>query len=200
MSKRIFDIVLSFMGIILLAPLLSALTVMVWASDRGRPFFLQERVGRAGRPFRIIKFRSMRVGAERMGPSITGAQDTRITRLGRILRNWKLDELPQLFNVLKGDMSLVGPRPEVPRYVAFYTDEQRRVLAYRPGITDLATLKFRDEEGMLARAEDAEKFYREYCIPKKIELNMTYAANASVLRDIGLIIRTLLAIGRRGDH
>lgn len=194
MTKRLFDLAVSLAAVLLLAPVFVALAVLVWAGDGGAPFFSQERIGRRGRPFRILKFRTMRVGAEKMGPSITSAGDARVTPLGRILRQWKLDELPQLLNVLKGDMSFVGPRPEVPRYVALYTGEQRRVLDLRPGITDLATLEFRNEEALLAEAPDPERFYREQCLPRKIALNLEYAARASLGADIRLIFRTLAAI------
>jgi lipopolysaccharide/colanic/teichoic acid biosynthesis glycosyltransferase len=136
----------------------------------------------------------MRVDAEKLGPSITKGGDVRITASGRFLRKWKLDELPQLVNVLAGQMSFVGPRPEVPRYVALYTEDQHRVLELKPGITDLATLKFRNEEELLAQTGDPELFYREHCIPTKIRLNMEYAAHASFFTDLRLIFSTLFAI------
>jgi lipopolysaccharide/colanic/teichoic acid biosynthesis glycosyltransferase len=133
----------------------------------------------------------MLVGAEQNGPSITRHGDERITRIGRFLRSTKMDELPQLWNVFRGEMSLVGPRPEVPRYVEFYTPEQRAILNYRPGITDLASICFRNEEGLLREAQDLEKFYIEYCLPRKLELNRLYAARASLFSDTWIIVRTV---------
>jgi len=197
MSKRLFDLVFSVSGLLLLSPLLVFLAVLVKASDGGPVFFRQERVGQGGRPFQIVKFRSMVLNAEKRGPSVTRDGDARITRVGRFLRKTKLDELPQLWNVLRGDMSFVGPRPEVIRYVEHYTAEQRRVLALKPGITDLATLKFRNEEELLGNAVDTEQFYLEHCVPRKIELNLAYADAANVWEDLKIILRTLrLLLGR----
>ncbi|MEI2724759.1 MAG: sugar transferase [Verrucomicrobiota bacterium] len=157
----------------------------------GRYLFWQPRVGQDGRLFRIIKFRSMVAKAETKGPSITADGDRRITRFGRFLRKTKLDELPQLWNVWRGEMSLVGPRPEVPQYVTAYSPSQRRVLRLKPGITDLATLAFRNEEELLRAAPDAERFYREYCLPHKIELNLAYAERANLRQDAWIILQTL---------
>lgn len=199
MSKRFFDVLVALAGVVMLAPVFVIVALLIRMTDEGDIFFLQERVGRGGHPFRIFKFRTMRMETEKMGASVTKAGDSRITPIGRWLRKWKLDELPQLFNVLGGDMSFVGPRPEVPRYVALYTPDQRRVLELRPGITDLATLKFRHEEEMLARAADPERFYREECIPRKIALNLEYADRASLVDDLALIFRTLLAIFHREE-
>ena len=196
--KRAFDLFFSIAGLIVLSPLFIVLAIWVKLSDGGPVLFRQERVGLNGRRFRMLKFRSMVVDAGAAGPSITRAGDARITPVGRILRQTKLDELPQLWNVLIGDMSFVGPRPEVPEYVARYTAEQRRVLELKPGITDLATLEFRNEEEMLreksANAEsksELERFYLEYCVPRKIQLNLQYARKANVLRDVFVILRTL---------
>lgn len=194
MKKRLFDFVFSFIGLLILAPLFLVLSVSIKLSDAGPVFFSQERVGYQKRLFRIWKFRTMCVGAETKGPSITQSGDSRVTKLGIWLRKSKLDELPQLFNVLIGEMSFIGPRPEVPRYVAMYTIQEQSVLALRPGITDLATLRFRNEEAMLAKVNDPDKFYREYCIPKKIALNLEYAERASLASDIRLIFATLAAI------
>lgn len=199
MTKRAFDLIVSFLGLVVLAPVFVLIAVAIKLSDRGPVFFGQERIGLGGKPFRIQKFRTMRLNAEKQGPSITKAGDSRVTKLGALLRKWKLDELPQLLNVFRGHMAIVGPRPEVPRYVALYTEEQRRVLALRPGITDLATLRFRNEEAMLAKAEDPEIFYREYCIPKKIALNLEYAERARLVTDIALIFATLAAIFTGAD-
>ena len=197
MTKRCFDLLFSFLGLLFLSPVLLLVATAVKLGDGGPVFYRQERVGQGGCRFRIWKIRTMRVNADKLGPSITKNGDARITPVGRVLRKWKLDELPQFINVLWGDMSFVGPRPEVPRYVALYSDEQLRVLALRPGITDLATLEFRNEEELLAKAEDPEKYYREYCIPRKIELNLQYAARASLLTDLRLICATVVAIIRR---
>jgi lipopolysaccharide/colanic/teichoic acid biosynthesis glycosyltransferase len=194
MAKRAFDIAFAAAALAVLWPAF----LLIWAAitlEDGEPcLFRQERIGRDGQPFQILKFRSMRVGSASAGPSITKAGDSRITSVGRLLRASKLDELPQLINVLRGDMSVVGPRPEVPKYVALYTEDQRRVLSLKPGITDEASIEFRNEEAMLAASEDSERFYVEYCIPRKIEINLRYASGANVMSDLGVIVRTLAAI------
>jgi lipopolysaccharide/colanic/teichoic acid biosynthesis glycosyltransferase len=194
-SKRAFDLSFSIVGLLLLSPVFGLLAVAVKLSDGGPVFYRQQRVGQGGRLFAILKFRSMVVNAEKVGLSVTKEGDPRITRIGRSMRKTKLDELPQLWNVLRGDMSFVGPRPEVPRYVEKYTTGQKRVLALKPGITDLATLEFRNEEELLRTAADTEKFYLEYCVPRKIELNLAYAKTANVWEDIKIIIRTVLPLG-----
>lgn len=194
--KRAVDLGLATALTVLLAPLWLAVALAVWLEDRGPVFYRQERIGQYGRPFRIWKFRTMRVDADRIGPLITAAGDPRITAVGRHLRKWKLDEVPQLLNVLAGEMAFVGPRPEVKRYVDLYTAEQRRVLELRPGITDEASIAFRDEEALLAAAPDRERFYREHCIPCKIELNLAYAARAGVIADFGVMFRTVFAAVR----
>ena len=199
MIKRVFDLLASLSGLVVLCPLFAAIAVSIKLGDGGPIFYRQERVGRGGRCFKIWKFRTMRVNADKIGPSITSSVDPRITAIGRLLRRSKLDELPQLLNVAFGEMSLVGPRPEVPRYVALYTPEQRRVLELTPGITDLASLEFRDEETLLAQAADAETFYREYCIPKKIELNLAHASHATMWRDLWIIIKTIASIAFRNQ-
>ena len=212
MAKRVFDVVFSGLGLLVLSPLLFVLACVVKCSDGGPVLFLQERVGFAGRPFRILKFRSMVPNAHRMGPGITKDGDPRITRIGRFLRKTKLDELPQLWNVFRGDMSFVGPRPEVPVYVEKYTPEQRKILTLKPGITDLASLEFRNEEELLSGAlepwgpeggpvrrspEEMERFYVSFCVPRKIELNLLYAARASVWEDLKLMVRTLWVLAVR---
>lgn len=191
MVKRIYDLCLAAAGLIVLSPLFFVLGLLVKLGDGGPILFRQKRVGRHGRPFAIWKFRTMIVDAEKKGLGITKGGDTRITPVGRFLRKHKLDELPQLWNVFRGDMSFVGPRPEVPRYVDLYTSEQREILNLKPGVTDLATLEFRDEEELLRNAADTEKFYVEYCLPRKIELNLIYARQASVWRDTLIILQTL---------
>ncbi|MFO1449158.1 MAG: sugar transferase [Opitutaceae bacterium] len=197
MAKRGFDLFLALVGLVLAAPLFLLVWFLIKLDDGGPLFFQQERVGRHGRLFRILKFRTMCVGAEKRGLSVTAAGDQRITRTGRGLRKTKLDEVPQLWNVLRGEMSFVGPRPEVPKYVALYSPEQRRVLDFRPGITDEASVAFREEEALLAAADDPERFYVQTCIPQKIALNLAYAEHASVWGDIGVIFRTVGAVWLR---
>jgi lipopolysaccharide/colanic/teichoic acid biosynthesis glycosyltransferase len=191
MAKRCYDLFFSALGLLLLSPVLLGLAVLVRLCDSAPVFYRQKRVGQHGRPFEIWKFRTMLPGADRLGPAITKTGDSRVTRLGRFLRAAKLDELPQLWNVFLGDMSLVGPRPEVPRYVALYTAEQRQILAYKPGITDLATLRFRNEELLLRQAQNIERFYRKVCIPRKLAMNFEYLRQSTVLTDTGIILRTL---------
>lgn len=193
-AKRAFDVVVSAAGLLVLAPALCLLAALVRLSSPGPAFFRQERIGRGGRPFELLKFRSMRPSAG--GPQVTAGSDRRITPVGRFLRATKLDELPQLINVVRGDMSLVGPRPEVARYVQHYTDAQREVLSVRPGITGISQLLFRHEEEMLAGQEDVEGFYIREIMPQKLELDLRYVADHSVAGDAGIILRTLLAIVR----
>jgi lipopolysaccharide/colanic/teichoic acid biosynthesis glycosyltransferase len=196
MAKRAVDLALSLLGLVLVWPLMLAAALWVRLDSPGPAFFRQERVGRHGRPFHILKFRTMRQNPA--GPQITVGADPRITRSGRVLRAAKLDELPQLFNVLKGEMSFVGPRPEVPRYVALYTEEERRVLALRPGITDLASIKYRHEAEILARSPDPERTYVEEVMRDKLRINLDYAAQASWRTDLGVILRTLGALLKGG--
>lgn len=190
MSLRAFDLAVTVPGLLLVAPVLAVIAVFVKFEDGGPVFFRQERVGRGGRLFRIWKFRTMVVGAECMGRTITVGKDPRITRTGRWLRRTKLDEFPQLLNVLMGEMSLVGPRPEVPCYVALYSEEQRRVLDLRPGITDPASLKYRDESEILARSVDPDAFYVQKLMLDKIRLNLEYAAKATLWSDLAMVFRT----------
>lgn len=197
MSKRLFDLLLSSLGLLVLAPVLLALALAVKLDSRGPVFFRQERVGRFGQPFRIHKFRTMRHDPVGQGLQITVGQDARITRVGAVLRQTKLDELPQLLDVWLGDMSLVGPRPEVPRYVAHYPEALRaKVLSVRPGITDIASIEYRDESTVLARAADPEHAYIHEVLPHKLALSATYVDQASVWLDVRLIARTLMAIVR----
>lgn len=200
MCKRAFDLFFAIGGLLFLSPVFALLALAVKLSDGGPVFYRQQRVGQNGRLFAILKFRSMVLNADKLGLGVTRDGDPRITRIGRFLRKTKLDELPQLWNVLRGDMSFVGPRPEVPRYVAQYTAEQRTVLALKPGITDLASLAFRNEEDLLRSAEDTEKFYLEYCIPRKIELNLAYARHANVWNDLIIILKTVFPWGRSQDE
>jgi lipopolysaccharide/colanic/teichoic acid biosynthesis glycosyltransferase len=200
LAKRTVDLVGAALGLALLWPVLGAVALVVRAADGGPVFFRQVRVGRDGRRFRIWKFRTMVVGAERIGGPLTVGADARITAPGRWLRRHRLDELPQLFNVLAGEMSLVGPRPEVERYVARYGAAERAVLALAPGITDPATLRFLDEAELLACAADPERAYVEAVLPEKIRLNLAYAARASVATDLAVVaatLRRLVAPARR---
>jgi lipopolysaccharide/colanic/teichoic acid biosynthesis glycosyltransferase len=189
--KRVYDIFFAVVGLVLLAPLGLLIAILTKLSDGGPVFYRQRRIGRLGQPFHILKFRTMVVEAEKQGPAVTKDQDPRITRVGRWLRKAKLDELPQLWNVLSGSMSFVGPRPEVPRYVDRYTPEQRQLLNFTPGITDLATLVFRNEETLLRNADNVEEFYVQHCIPRKFRLNLRYAKNANLIEDTLIIIETL---------
>ena len=159
--KRIFDFFAALIGIIILSPIFIIVSIAIKLDSPGNIMFLQKRVGKCGKEFDIFKFRTMVTNAERLGKQITVGKDNRITKVGAFLRKYKIDELPQLFNVLKGDMSLVGPRPEVPKYVALYNEEQKKVLSVRPGITDLASLKYSDENDILGKVENPEKCYHE---------------------------------------
>lgn len=200
MSKRLFDLTAAAAGLLLLAPLFGLVALLIKLDDGGPVFFRQKRIGYRGRPFRIWKFRTMVPGAERKGGQLTPAGDGRITRAGRFLRRAKIDELPQLINVFLGEMSLVGPRPEVARYVALYSEEQRRVLELVPGITDPASLKYRRESELLARSADPEQRYREEIMPDKIGLNLAYAAGAGLVSDIAVILSTLTHLIRPGHR
>jgi lipopolysaccharide/colanic/teichoic acid biosynthesis glycosyltransferase len=193
-GKRAFDISVSLLGLLVLAPLFLFLAIIIKLTSRGPVFFMQNRVGRDARIFRIVKFRSMVVDAERQGLGITTADDERVTPVGKILRDLKLDELPQLWNVLKGDMSLVGPRPELPSYVAMYTPEQLRVLTVQPGITDAASIRYRHEEEALKGNADPHEFYRSVVLPHKLALNRDYIEDISFRHDLKLILQTLQSI------
>lgn len=197
MLKRLFDMALAAIGLVLLAPLFIGLALAIRLDSRGPVFFRQERVGRHGRIYRIHKFRTMVPDADRSGPQLTVAGDPRVTGVGRYLRRYKLDELPQLLDVLRGEMSLVGPRPEVPRYVAHYPAEVRDiVLSVRPGITDWAAIEFRNENELLAGAKDPERTYLEEVLPAKLARYVEYVRNQSLAGDIRIIFLTLMAIVR----
>ncbi len=191
MTKRLFDISASFFGLLLLSPLFLIVALCVGLTSRGGVFYVQTRVGRYGRDFRLYKFRSMRTGSDAKGLLTVGGKDGRITPVGYFIRKYKIDELPQLFNVLKGDMSLVGPRPEVRKYVALYNSEQMRVLSARPGITDPASIKYRNENNLLAQAGDPERFYVEKIMPDKLKINLEYMDNRSFFKDLSVIFRTV---------
>ena len=188
---RLFDFLGAILGLVLLSPGLLLIAALIRLLD-GRPvFYRQVRVGRGGRLFRIWKFRTMVVDADRIGRPLTVSGDPRVTRMGAWLRRWKLDELPQLINVVTGEMGFVGPRPEVPRFVALYTDAQRRVLDLRPGITDLASIAYRNESALLEGHEDPEAHYIRTILPDKIRINLDYAERAGVWRNLKVILATL---------
>lgn len=193
-AKRATDIVLSACALAVLWPLLLLIALAIWIDDPGPVFYRQVRVGRNGKTFRIFKFRSMVMDADKKGLAITVGRDSRITRVGAVLRKTKLDELAQLLNVILGQMSFVGPRPEVPKYVELYTPYQRQVLLVRPGITDYASIAYRNENDLLAGAPNPEAMYIEQIMPDKIELNMKYLREISPLADIRLILKTIVAV------
>lgn len=192
--KRLFDIVASGLGLIVLSPLFLVLAIWIKLDSKGPVFYRQVRVGVNNKDFRIFKFRSMRVGADKGSLVTIGGRDPRVTRSGYWIRKFKLDELPQLINVFVGDMSLVGPRPEVRHYVDYYTPEQMHVLDVRPGITDPASIKFRNENELMEKAEDPEKYYIEVIMQEKIQLYLEYVNHHSFLGDIGLIFKTFWTI------
>ena len=194
--KRVMDIAISGAALCVLWPVLLLIALAIVIDDPGPVFYRQVRVGRGGKEFRIFKFRTMVVDADKKGLQITVGRDSRITRMGALLRKTKLDELAQLLNVFLGQMSFVGPRPEVPRYVAMYTPYQRQVLLVRPGITDYASIAYRNENDLLAGADDPERMYVEEIMPAKIELNMKYLRRVSPLEDIRLIFATIAAVIR----
>jgi lipopolysaccharide/colanic/teichoic acid biosynthesis glycosyltransferase len=201
-TKRLFDILCVLSGLIVLSPLFFLIAIWVKLDSKGPIFFRQTRIGLAQKPFSILKFRSMQHQIEDKSMQITVGADPRITRSGQVLRKLKLDELPQLFNVLVGDMSLVGPRPEVPRYVALYPEAAKQLIfSVRPGITDQASILFRDESTLLAAADDPEQVYINEILPIKLEHHQNYARQHSLRLDFQLILRTLwLLIIKRSRH
>ncbi len=192
--KRLFDIFLSGFGLILLSPLFLIVAIWIKLDSRGPIFYRQVRVGRNNTEFKIFKFRSMRIGSDKGSLVTIGGRDPRITRSGYFIRKFKIDELPQLINVFIGDMSLVGPRPEVRHYVNYWTPEQMHVLDVRPGITDPASIKFRNENELLAKADDPEKYYIEVIMQEKIRLYLDYVEKSSFWYDIKLIFQTFKVI------
>ncbi|MGA3208998.1 MAG: sugar transferase [Syntrophales bacterium] len=197
--KRLFDIVCSSIGLLLMSPILFAVALMIKKEDRGPVLYRGVRLGRKGKPFKIFKFRTMVVNAERIGGYSTADDDPRITRVGKFLRKYKLDELPQLINVLKGEMSLVGPRPEVKYYTDQLTEEERAILSVRPGITDWASIWNADEGELLAGAEDPDKAYEELIRPTKLQLQLKYVREQSFWIDLKIVFLTILAIVRPGS-
>ncbi len=194
MLKRAFDVLFAVVLLVLLSPLLLLFAAWVALTSPGGAFFRQIRVGRHGRPFQLLKFRSMRPGSEAQGQLTIGGRDPRITPVGMWLRKTKLDELPQLWNVLKGDMSMVGPRPEVPKYAALYTAEQRQVLEVRPGITGMASIHYIDENEMLARASDPEQAYITEVMPAKLAKDLEYVRKQSLMLDLRIILATVAKV------
>ena len=193
---RFFDFVLSLVGLVVLAPIFIVLAVWIKIDSVGPVFYKQIRVGQNGKDFGLFKFRSMVVDADKKGLITVGGKDPRITRSGYFIRKYKLDELPQLINVLVGDMSLVGPRPEVRKYVEFYDDEQNKVLSVKPGITDYASIEYMDENEILGKSMDPEKTYIEEIMPEKIKYNMKYIKNRSLIEYFKIIFLTVLKIIR----
>ncbi|WP_390894675.1 sugar transferase [Porphyromonas endodontalis] len=192
--KRFCDIVLSALGLLVLSPLFLFVAIWVALDSKGPVFYKQLRVGRNNVDFYLYKFRSMHINAEKLGLITVGGRDARITRSGYYIRKFKIDELPQLINVLLGDMSLVGPRPEVRKYVSLYTEEQLHVLSVRPGITDAASIKYRNENDLLAEHPNPEAYYIQYIMPDKLQCNLEYIATWSLGRDLNLIFQTFFAI------
>lgn len=195
-GKRAFDVIMSAIGLIILSPFFLIISIMIKLDSPGPVLFKQVRVGRYERNFKILKFRTMVTDAEKKGAQITVGRDSRITRVGHFLRKSKLDELPQLINVFIGDMSLVGPRPEVPKYTQYYTKVQKRIFELRPGITDYSSIKYRDENEILALSNDPEKTYIEEIMVDKLKLNLEYLENRSLFTDIKIIFNTLMKIIR----
>ena len=195
MLKRIFDLFASALGLIILSPLFALIALLIRLTSPGPVFYRARRVGQGGREFTLYKFRSMVADADRRGPGITTAGDPRVTSIGRVLRRTKLDELPQLWNVLRGDMSPVGPRPADPRYAALYPPEQRRVLDVRPGITSLASIEYRNEEAVLHGPDWGQRYIHEV-MPAKLAIDLRYVQRATLFTDLLIILRTLLALFR----
>ena len=192
--KRLFDITASGLGLLVLSPLFLIIAVWIKLDSPGPVFYRQVRVGRGNKDFRLFKFRSMRVGSDKKGLITVGGHDPRVTRSGYIIRKYKLDEFPQLINVFIGDMSLVGPRPEVRKYVDLYTPEQLHVLDVRPGITDVASIRYRNENELLEQAADPEQYYREVVMQDKLRINLEYVADHSFFKDLKIIFMTFKAV------
>lgn len=192
--KRLFDLVFSFFGIIILSPFLVFITILVKLSSKGPVFYKQSRVGMNGKDFKIFKFRTMYLGSDKKGLLTVGGRDPRVTPVGYFLRKFKLDELSQLFNVFLGEMSLVGPRPEVRKYVNHYSKSDLMVLTVRPGITDYASIAFRNENEMLKEAKHPEKKYIEEIMPAKLKLNKKYILEKGILTDLNIILKTVQVI------
>ena len=193
---RFFDIIFSIIGLVILSPIFIVLYLLIRIESKGGGFYSQERIGKNGKPFKLYKFRSMRIGSDKKGLITIGEKDNRITKTGFILRKYKLDELPQLWNVFIGDMSLVGPRPEVKKYTYLYTEEQKQVLQVRPGITDWASIKYVDENKILGEAKDPDEAYVNLIMPNKIKLNMVYIQHQTLGEYFKIIFTTFKEIVR----
>lgn len=193
---RFFDIIFSIIGLVMLSPIFIVLYLLIRIESKGGGFYSQERIGKNGKPFKLYKFRSMRIGSDKKGLITIGEKDNRITKTGFILRKYKLDELPQLWNVFIGDMSLVGPRPEVKKYTDLYTEEQKQVLQVRPGITDWASIKYVDENKILGESEDPDEAYVNLIMPNKIKLNMVYIQHQTLGEYFKIIFTTFKEIVR----
>lgn len=194
--KKIFDLSFALIGTILLSPLFLIAAIWIKIDSKGKIFYKQTRVGKNNTDFSLYKFRTMRADSDKSGLLTVGGRDNRITGAGYYLRKFKLDELPQLINIIKGEMSFVGPRPEVRKYVDLYNDEQKKVLSVLPGITDIASIKYRNENELLEKADDPEEYYIEYVMPDKLKLNLEYIEQRSFGNDIKVIFKTLSAIFR----
>ena len=192
--KRVFDISCSFLGLLVLSPLFLIVALLVATTSRGGVFYKQVRVGKDFRNFKILKFRSMRPDSDKKGLLTVGSKDNRVTKVGYFIRKYKIDELPQLINVLVGDMSFVGPRPEVPKYVEMYNEEQRKVLSVRPGITDYASIEYRNENDILAKSDNPEQTYIDEVMPAKLKLNLRYISEMSLKTDLKIIFGTIFKI------
>lgn len=193
---RFYDILFSIIGLVILSPLFTVLYLLIRIESQGGGFYSQERIGKNGKPFKLFKFRSMRIGSDKKGLITIGEKDNRITKTGFILRKYKLDELPQLWNVFIGDMSLVGPRPEVKKYTDLYTEEQKQVLQVRPGITDWASIKYVDENKILGESKDPDDAYANLIMPNKIKLNMVYIQHQTLGEYFKIIFTTFKEIVR----
>lgn len=193
-SKRIFDLISSLSVLLILSPFLILIAIIIMIDSKGGPFYFQERVGKNQKTFKLIKFRSMRVNSDKSGQITIGA-DSRITKVGHFIRRTKLDELPQLINIIIGQMSVVGPRPEVPKYVALYSDEQLKVLTVKPGLSDFASIKFIKEQDILGKEEDPDKAYIEKIMPEKLALSLKYIKERNFFLDLKIIFKTISKIG-----
>lgn len=194
--KRVFDVVFSFFGLLVISPFFFIAAFLIKLSSKGTVFYRQVRVGKNNEDFRIFKFRTMYTNADKLGLLTIGDKDPRVTKIGYYLRKYKLDELPQLINVFIGDMSFVGPRPEVRKYVNLYTEEQKKVLTVKPGITDLASIEFRNESEILSEQENPDEYYINVIMPTKIKINLDYIDKRSLFKDISVILKTFVAILR----
>lgn len=194
--KRFFDTLFSLLTLIILSPVFLLISMLIMLSSKGGIFFKQERIGKNGNPFNLFKFRTMKPGSDKLGLITVGGRDPRITGIGYFLRKYKIDELPQLFNILKGEMSFVGPRPEVKKYVDRYSEEQKKILNIKPGLTDYASIEFYNESEILAEYDDPEQAYIKEIMPKKLSLNLKYIQESGFFTDCKIMAKTILRILR----